>query len=167
LSAVAPRKEHIDTVLLTVWFEAGNIKRASEATGTPESTIRRWLEIHNDRFHELRRQNEHRFDELIASRAEGIQLQAFETIAKLVEKVDQDLENGQVRNPDQAAQRLATVLGIVTDKWLLIKGRPNNIVGTQDASEHMRSLAQKFPWLVVDSTAEDVTDAEADPETKR
>ena len=156
--------EQVDTALLAYWLEGGSTTRASEATGTPASTIEGWVKRYPDRLHELRQRNQPAFDRTILAKIEGIQLQALETIAGLVEKTDQDLKANRVQKPDQAAQRLATVLGIVTDKALLLQGRPNQIVGTQDASERLNALKQRFPWLVVDSTADDVTDAKELPE---
>lgn len=160
-----PKREQVDTALLTYWLEGNSSVRASEATGVPETTIRRWVDQNQERLHELRAQNQAEFDKHIAAKAEGIQLQAFQVVAKLIEKVDTDLEAGKIRNPDQAAQRMATVLGIVTDKWLLIQGRPTSIVDNGDAAQKMRSLQARFPWLVVDSTVAE--DAPSEPAPQR
>lgn len=163
----SPRRyttEEIDTALLTYWLEGQSPTRAAELLGIPKQTIHEWVTQHPRRLEELRQQNEAAFDKTIALRAEGIQIQALDTIASLLALTDIKIQAGEMKNPDQAAQRISTVLGIITDKWLLIKGRPNSIVGTSDASEHLKALKARFPWLVTDSTAEDITTTPELPE---
>lgn len=154
----SPRRytqEDIDLGLLQYWLCGHSATKAAEVTSIPKQTIHRWVTEHADRLQVLREMNEARYDKAIAQKAEGLQLRLLDTINDLIVLTEAQIKAGEVKNPDQAAQRLATVLGILIDKWLLMKGRPNTIVGNSDASEHLKALKARFPWLVVDSTAEE------------
>lgn len=158
-------QDEIDGALIAYWLEGEHAERAAKHVEPSENTIREWAtRTHRGRYHELVERNAPLLDKQLLRKQEAIQLEALETITLAIRQTKQQIEAGRHRNPDQAAQRLAVAMGIITDKWLLLQGRPTQINQPAEADAHLRALAHRFPWLVVDSDAEEVHAAKQLPD---
>ena len=60
-----------------------------------------------------------------------------------VEKAREQLEAGEDRQPAASAQRLATVSGIATDKFLTLTGRPSQVTAATTVEEDLRFLRSR------------------------
>lgn len=149
----------IKAALITYWLEGENAKRAAQHIDVPPTTIERWAKkSHKELYDDLIEKNRPLLTKTLLRRMEAIQFKAYDLIERLLDDTGRQLDEGTIKNPAQAAQQIATILGIVTDKWRLIQELPTQITGTTDAGEHLKALKARFPWLIHDSTAEEISE---------
>lgn len=64
---------------------------------------------------------------------------------------------GQVRDPTKTARNLAAVFNAITEKRLLLEGRPTQITEHRDLEDYVKLLGELAPGAVtVDGTAEEL-----------
>lgn len=87
----------------------------------------------------------------------GSALRALAEVDELLALAQQHRLGGMVRDPAKAATEVAKVYGILTDKMLLLEGRPTQITESRDLEDYAKILQQLAPQAVkvVDSTAEE------------
>jgi hypothetical protein len=78
------------------------------------------------------------------------------------------IEAGQVKDASASARNLQTTAGIAVDKVLSLTGRPTVIHGDKTGDALLKELRGLAPGLIVNGTAEEITDAEpAEPASPR
>jgi hypothetical protein len=56
----------------------------------------------------------------------------------------------------RAFRNAAFSMGVNIDKALVLEGRPNEIIDHRQGDDALRNLKKLVPWLIVDSTAEEL-----------
>ncbi len=84
--------------------------------------------------------------------------EAFTEVRELIGDVKAARLAGQLRDSAKSAQYLATTAGILTDKALLLEGRPTSIHQSQDAEDTWAHIAKQLGY--VDTTGEEITEGD-------
>lgn len=139
----------------------GSARQAHLETGIPESTLKYWRnQSYTERYAEIAGQWASNTYQSLAARHEEIALSALDKQRDLVEAIDVEAIPPEKR-PD-ASYKLAITAGVHQDKARAARDLPVEVHEHRDAAELLRSLERRVPKGLahVDSTAEEVTDAE-------
>jgi hypothetical protein len=119
-------------------------------------TIARWGIEFSGRLAELTEKHGAEIERHSISQYQTIVTKAAAVTDMLVEKTGEAAERGELAPKDlaNAAKSMATVVGIITDKILIVQGKPTSIIGHKSGEEALRTLARKYA-PPVDSTAEE------------
>lgn len=156
-------QSEIDEGLLAMYLAGGSSVQASKITQIPESTLRSWRDSRHERYAELAKQYAPQLEEKVVRKLEEALVAGAAATLQAIEYASSAIESADVKDAAKAAKDLAQATGTVTDKLLTLQGRPNLITQNQDASEILRALKQRVPWLVVDGTAQEITPYELTP----
>jgi len=128
-------------------------------------TLRNWRDnLYTDRYWELQRKVLPRLQARAAEGHAAIADAAVELNAKLLERLDKDVDELPIRDVAGAARNVATVGGIDRDKAAMIRGEPTEIHEHRDGTEILRALRARGFKLTpdmdaaIDSTATEVKD---------
>lgn len=168
-----PRKYsagQVDTILLTVAVHGGNAARAAvqlkdDGIHISGRHVARIKAAHATRYQELVKEHQQLLDDTLKHRARDIALRASESSIKAIEATDQQLDAGEHKDPSTAARNLATTFGIYLDKYRVLDDKPNHITEHRDIADILRALQDKVPGAVIDTDAENITDAQLTSET--
>ena len=129
-----------------------------QGRSVPVSTIKSWRNhVHVDRYYKLR--DGDLVGQINRRMAADWETAALKHLAKHTEALDQvDPTKLSPAERIKFLQSNAIAAGISTDKSQLLRGNPTEIVQTQNAEELIGALARIAPGMVIDSTAEDITD---------
>lgn len=72
-----------------------------------------------------------------------------------LERTQQELEAGTLRDPAKAAVSAATAGGIMLDKRLILEGRPTQIIQQDDPKRAAQALARRL-GVAIEATAEEI-----------
>ena len=159
-------EEQIDRALVEVALCGGNTHFAArnlKAAGTPvpRRTLRTWVErTQVERYLRLRAELVSRIHAKIARECEDSAELAGHLERRMLAKLAEDFEKLPPRDQPGALRNVSTSKAINIDKAALLRGQPTEIVEhKQDVQELWAEFAAMFP-SVVNSTAEEITDAE-------
>ena len=159
----------VDKALTTLAYCGGNAVRAGKLTGIPETTLKEWRrETHRDRYQEIAERERPRLEALAVDQAVSTIIRAGELEHGIMDRLadavnDDETKAKELTELAGALQRVTTSKGINGTKLLELTGRPTQITEHRSATDTLRSLAQRFPGLVIDGTAEEVTNEEGPP----
>lgn len=155
--------EEVELGLTVAAIHNGSVRRASKALELqgiriPHATLRDWIiGSHAERYLEIRAEKAPFLEKRTAALAwENVQRSA-EVVAKAIEKADEQLEDPKT-DAASTAYKISLTQGIQQDKALLIEGRPSVITANVDIEDMLTSLNDMIPGLVIDSTAEEVSE---------
>lgn len=148
--------KRIDEGLLALLLTGSSVT-AAEQTGIPEQTLRDWRYRYGKRHAELAKKYGPQLEaEAIASLQE-VAIAATRGTLKAVEVATRDIEGS--KDPAATARNLATVVGITTEKALLLQGKPTSVTDNVGTRDILKALGQRVPGLVVEGTAEEIPEA--------
>lgn len=158
--------EEIDRALLAYMVTGENAPRTLEllaASGVDDlpstSTLHKWANtLHADRYAQLQTEQAPKVAERIASQAEALALRFADLERKLADRLEQDLEDGKVKDVSGALRNVSTSKALQIDKLSSpLRGRPTVITGHLDPSESINALARRLGIQhVLDGTAEEL-----------
>jgi hypothetical protein len=152
--------EEVDTGLTVLALCGGDSKEAErrlEASGSPipSSTLRDWrTSTHADRYVEICQERAPEIEKRVLQQSQEIQQRALAASLKAVDAAEQQIDSGDAKDPSATAKNLALTYGIITDKALVLQGRPSTIIGTQDARDLLEDIRRDLGSIP--STAEEV-----------
>jgi hypothetical protein len=135
------------TVLALCGGDSSEAERRLQAAGQPipSSTLRDWrTHTHADRYVAICHERAPEIEKRVLQRSQEIQQRALATSLKAVNEAERQLDNGEAKDPAGTAKNLALTYGIITDKSLLLQGRPNVMVGTQDARDLLDDIRREL-----------------------
>jgi hypothetical protein len=155
--------EERDTALLVLAATGGNANRASKIlrqqgiTIAPR-TLLSWKTIqHPDRYAELQAERMPEIEAIATARMLETILKTQDAQDEAVDAAQAQVRAGDAKDPSAVARNLAVVLGINNQHRLALSGRPTSIVAHESGEDVLKRLGDKYPGLIVESTAEEVT----------
>lgn len=136
----------------------------------PAGTLRHWRAVsHRDRFEQIRRDHTTKIEQTVASRLEDTILAELDLGDELLEQITADIDKLKPGEKAALYKVLTVSRAVNVDKRQLLRDRPTQIVQYQDATEILDSLALSAPGVVVEgtvveSTADEISDADVVPE---
>lgn len=127
------------------------------------STLYRWQQDQPERYQRI---EEEVIPELYAGLArsnEAVAQQATDLEVKLLGKIDQATDAGELTAKDQAGalRNVSVTKGVAMDKATIARGRPTEIKATADVTQLIESMARRFPGVIQhEGEAEEITGAE-------
>jgi hypothetical protein len=123
----------VDIGLTALALAGNNSRLASEqlaAAGydVPDSTLRAWRLKHPDRYLELCTEHAPEIKQRVIQASQEIQQRALAATLKAINAAEQQLDDGETKDPSATAKNLALTHGIVTDKSQILQGLPDTIV---------------------------------------
>ena len=114
--------------IMTVWATNDNVNATAKYLGLPETTVRQVVNANKDKeeFAKLRDEKREEFSD-----------KASRIIDKALARLEEDIES----KDDIPVNHLTTVIGTLTDKKLLIEGKPT-IRAEMIGSEKLSKLAE-------------------------
>ncbi len=152
--------EIVDTALLA-YAMCGSAATASERLKTldppikvHEHTLHHWRKtLYPNRFRALVEKHATSIEAQVVTSVRGLALAASDAAHEAVALERTRIASGEVRDAAGSARNMATVLGIATDKLLLLQGRPTVISETRTADDVLRDLDATGRVSYVDSDA--------------
>lgn len=167
-----PRKtdytaEDVERALLALAFANGNASAANrslEQQGhpVPVSTIQLWGEREAERYAKIRDDLVPRIHANLAQDSEDLARKALHAAANTIDDYETAREEKNLKAANalsSMARNIATVSGISLDKVAPLRQRPSQIIEHRTPEQNMKRLAVLVPGLIVESTAEEITDA--------
>ena len=139
---------------LTALVVTGNSQKAAELTGYGDRTIRKWHKSHAARFQAIEAKRAHLIDQACIEEFRAIVLDGARATRSAIAAAQQDINNGNTRDPAATARNLATASAIAADKVALMEGRPTSIVEHRNPDDIIKRL--EALGLVVDAEAEEL-----------
>lgn len=125
------------------------------------ATLRSWKSRHRDRYEEIREDLQRRVKSRSAENHARLAERAAAVVDNLLERLEQEGHEIPISQVPTAARSIATVAGIHTDKARDLRGDPTVIQHQRlDWNALQRSLQAKGVEVVIESTAEEITEAE-------
>ena len=152
--------EEIDLGLRTLALEGGNSQAAHErlkegGLDIPSVTLRDWRNTSRvERYQDICVQVAPEIERVVVQRSAEIQRRALDVSLKAIDAAEQQITNGEAKDPSATAKNLALTHGIITDKTLILQGRPTNIDLTLDARDLIAEIRKDLGSIP--STAEDL-----------
>ena len=135
----------------------GDSNKASQVCGIPPSTLRQWRLTYAERYEQIRKTRAAEIDRRLTDEYAEIALEATEVVRAGLAKTREQIEDGSIKDASTAARNAGVIIGIATEKRMLMQGKPTSITEHRNGEDVLRSLAAMG---IVDGTAEEVTDAE-------
>lgn len=157
--------EQVEAGLVALASWRGNSRRASadlaeRGITIPWRTLHDWRRTHSDRLAELEEQILPEIRKRLAREQEAIATEAARVTLKLIEKAAEKADKIEPRDLPGAIRNLEVTSATAIDKHSVLHGLPSEIRQTDSAEEILKRLAQKHPSMFVETTAEEITDAE-------
>lgn len=151
--------EEIERGLHILAMEAGNATKASEQTGIPVPTLKKWKnDVHRERYEQIRVQLEDRLSRDLAEEMVELGKQRLGILRKLAVKAEEALDSGDMEAVHKLAgadRNFATSAGILTQNSRVLMDKPTDIIENRydvaALDEGLRRLG-----LLVDSTAVEI-----------
>ena len=147
----------IERGLIALADVGGNVRRASELTDIPPSTLHRWAhELHPERYQKIKTE---RLPEIYAEVGDEMvellraQNEAERELTARTREVTPELEP---RDVDGALRNVAVAKGINTDKARLMHGEPTEVHEVRSAAEILAAMRRRG-WI--EGEAEEVEPA--------
>lgn len=162
MSQVAKRHtiEQIETGLQLLALNAGAYEKTvtqlrEHGIHLTRQSLHNWAnKSHADRYFEIRTQIHSQVAERAASQAEEIAFKAGELELRIIEKLDDQLDDLDPKDAATALRNLSTTKALNHDKVIgPIRGRPTVIVENRDAAQILQELQRLG---VVEGTAEEI-----------
>jgi hypothetical protein len=156
----------VERALWALALNGGNGARtvdhlAAQGIHVPRTTILTWREVHADRYAKIQAEASDQLAEKIAADAEAFMVNAARVEALALEKLGEQIEAGQVKDVGSALRNVSTSKALNNDKIASpLRGRPSRIVEDRTPEQSFKRLAKLVPGLIVDSTAQEIQDAE-------
>ena len=144
----------IEEALLAVVMNGGVIKRGAELVGIPEDTVRDWMNVHDARYAELRREKGPELERRAVDGLLSFVAAAEDTKRLALEKTAAELEAGDTKDPGATLRNVATAQGIAVTKVMELTGRPTANTTGRSAQELLAGLARL--GAVINSTADEL-----------
>lgn len=157
-------EQEIDAALTAVALCGGRVSRAHEQLkvagfNVPYDTLVQWVSMRfPNRYRHLAEQVAPQIEKSMVATARAAAMRSFEVAGEAVELEAQRLAAGDVKDAAASSRNLATTGGIMTDKMLLLDGRPTQISEQRSMDDVLRSLAAKG---FIDGTATEEETADA------
>lgn len=146
------RTGHLDRVLLTLIYCGGSARRASRMLRQSKDQP---LRITYPQVQAIRNDNDSRYAQLHDRYVVEIEaftvrelrqasIGAFVTAMEAIEQAREDLADGEVKDPGKLARDMAVTGGILTDKMLVLTGRPNQIQEKRNVDEILADIARSI-----------------------
>jgi transposase-like protein len=136
-----------------------NCAAVGRELGIPKATLLLWKKTYATRYEEIRSEILPRIQAKMAVDAEDAALRQAELEAILEEQLLRGVADLSPKDAAGALRNVSTAKAINVDKSQLLRGNPTAIVETRDASDIARSIRDRFPHLVIDSTCEELPPA--------
>ncbi len=105
-----------------------------------------------ERYERIRREHQQKLEEAIVPELREVAFLASSTERRLLEAVNERLDNGEENDPGRALANVAKAQGTATDKLLALTGRPQVITEHRNPDEIARSLVARGVLKLVEST---------------
>jgi len=152
----------VDTALLVLCLTGRNSVVAArrlktEGIDVDPRTLRSWhTNIHARRYAEIEYDHAPEIEKQMIGQARAIVTAANEGTLEAIDAAREQIRRGEAKDPSTVARNLSTSAGIMTDKTLLLEGRPTEIRGNEDLPGALQRMAQRLNLpQSVDSTAEE------------
>lgn len=157
--------EEVEAGLIALAGWRGNARRASAELAErgiriPWRTLYDWRRTHADRLEELEQQVLPQIRARLARDQEAIASQAARATLKLIQRVEQKADQIEPRDLPGAVRNMEVTSATAIDKHSILHGLPSEIRQTDSAEDILKRLASKHPSMFIDSTAEEIPDAE-------
>lgn len=168
-------QEEIDRALYEIARQAGSTRKAAAALSADgvainESTIRHWKTVtHRNRYSEIATKRSSSLDELIASEATEIALQASDVEKLALKQVRTGLSDADGLEASMILRNVTSSKTQQIDKAGHIRGRPTQVIkveGLEDLRRIQAQLVRLGAADVVDSEAEVVEEIDPGPEAE-
>lgn len=145
-----------DQAMLVLALNGGNSVRAREALTdsgieVTDRTLRRWRA--SDRYAVIQREHAPRLEREVVGTALEVIQRGWHVAQKGLDKAEEQLDADEAKDPAAVARNVATVVGIATDKYLILTGRPAQITESRDAASLLRALQAKG---IIEGTAQEI-----------
>lgn len=125
--------------------------------GISATTLTKWRdETHSNRYDEIRARMLPRLQQKMTEEAEYLAIREADLAHELLDRVESGIGSLTAKDAALALVKVETAKAINVDKSQLLRGNPTQIVEKRDPEEILRSLAKRFPQLVVEGTAEEL-----------
>jgi hypothetical protein len=151
-------RKRIDEGLLAL-LRTGSSYQASELTGISDATLRYWRLKYADRMSELAKRHGPQLEQEAIQALQEAAAAATQGTLEAVDAARQEIRNGTTKDAAATARNLATVVGITTEKALLLQGKPTSVTEHAGTRDVLTALARRIPGLVIDSTATEIPEA--------
>lgn len=157
MAAKDPPLEQLEVCLLALAVAGGNAAEANEhlrlldpPVAVAESTLRRWKVKYANRYSEIQADRAPLIESIALEQVREAILQAGKLQARVLEKLLERMERGDVEPKDLATilKAAGVSLGINVEKMLLLTNRPTVIAEKRDVAELLQSLAKRVPGLI-------------------
>lgn len=155
--------EDVESALQLLCLRNGSPKQVEHETGIDCDTVRYWRDRkHADRYQQIRTEVFPKLHAKIAAMHEDIARAALEKQREGLDRLNLD----DIRPADMPAalQKLSIVGGVATDKAWMGRDKPTVITENRSGTELLASIARRNPNLIVDSTAEEIGEADQIPQ---
>ena len=121
------------------------------------STLRDWVHRYPDELDAVKVRLGPQLEERRASRLDSVAVAAVDVLGKQMQRADETVAELGAKDAPGAARNTATVIGILTEKSLLLRQKPTTIT-QHDYSSAMKGLERM--GLTIDGTGEEIVEAE-------
>lgn len=158
--------ETIMSGLLALAVCAGNAQEAQRRLKAQDidvgaSTLREWTGRYPLRYRHAQDQQAPLVEADVIRQARETALEIGRVMQKAIEKTEEQLDSGELRDPSKAVHYLAGARKATIDNMLVLDGRPNKIVTSDRTVEQLIDAIAKKAGIklpeVVDSTAEETS----------
>jgi transposase-like protein len=150
----------IQSALTTLAYFGGNTARTATETGIAQQTLHDWrAKEHRDLYLEIAEREAPKLEAIAAQQAREAILRSSDAEHHIFDRLHtpEDLSTKELSELAGAYQRFSTGKGIQVTKLLELTGRPTSIVEHREGNDILRALGAKIPGLIVEATADDVT----------
>jgi hypothetical protein len=158
--------EQVDSALLVMATYGGNAAKAARALkldgmGITRQSLRLWRDRYPRRYAAIEREHAKKIEAVIVRKARANVLRLSDVEELALEKAQEELENGKVKDASTTLRNIAVAKGINISKILELEGRPtHHVVEHLDATEILRAIAARVTVL----DAQQVIEGEAEEE---
>lgn len=133
------------------------------STSVSVDTLKAWVTKYPARYSHVGEVFKDVAEQAVVVALRDLQTAATQASIAAVELELERIQKGDVKDAGAAAQRLATVAGIATDKVLSLTGRPQSIVQHRSGADILREL-QSLGQATIEDTPPDVEVVVGEPE---
>ena len=134
--------------------------KANGLTAPSSRQLQNWRDQYPEQWNKAVREQAPKIEQQIVGDLLTTLQVSQRTVQVAVNKTLEQLEAGEAKDPAGAARNIATVVGITTDKFLTLTGRPSQIVENRTADQLLASIGRLVGATpVVDTTAEEISEA--------
>jgi hypothetical protein len=161
--------EAIERGLFVLALSGTNAGRASkqlaeQGMSIPPATLRRWAnETHSERYAAIRDEHAAEVQKRVAREQEDIAIKAAAVTAKLLDRLDAEVDTLDKRDLSTAARNTGTIGGIAVSRLMETRERPLPArAPDRDLDAIFRALREISPSLIVDDPPPDAEAVDVD-----